>query len=232
MKTLKFKYNIHLSPKFGGIDHGEKIGADAIKRDAVHEIESDELADHMVKEGLAEEVLTDKKPMAKKEKTGGAGGAAAAVMAFLLLLCGMSAHADIYSYKAVQFTNAVSGPLSTNGQIILAANQVLTVNSDPIALGAKRGVGLWHLLQCSGAGTGISTNTFDVATVMNGTTNWTTTHPISLQTTANGTTLVINWQNVSAMTVDNASLIRWATSANGATQSTNSMWGSYSLYAP
>ena len=124
----------------------------------------------------------------------------------------------------------MSGPLSTNGQVILAANQVLTVNSDPINIGEKRGLGLWNFLQCSGASTELETNTFDVASVYNSVTNWTTTHPISVVNTANGATLVVNWTNVPTETLNNVSLIRWATAANGPTQSTNSVQGTYSLF--
>lgn len=233
MKTLTFKCNVHLSPKFGGIEHGEKIGTD-ISRGATHEIESDELADYLIKQDLADEIKVETQDPAKgsKKKTG--AGAAAAILLLLGLLLGFtpSARADLFSYKTVQFTNSVSGPLSTSGQVILTANQVLTINSDPIPLAAKRGLGLWSLLQCSGASTQSNTNSFDVATIYGGVTNWTTTHPIQIITTANGATLVVNYQNVSDAILNNATLIRWATAANGATPSTNWAWGSYSTYAP
>jgi len=156
------------------------------------------------------------------------------LLAILALLSALTlpARADLFSYKTVQFTNAVSGPLTTNGQIILAANQVLTVNSDPIPIAAKRGLGLWGLTQCSGAATYAETNTFDVGTVYLGATNWTTTHPISLISTPNGATLAINWANIPDTTLNNASLIRWATAMNGPVQSTNSVEASWSTYSP
>lgn len=65
MKTIKFTSNVHLSQKFGGIEHGEKISPD-VKAGSVQKIKSDELADHLIKTGLAEELVINDAPKPKK----------------------------------------------------------------------------------------------------------------------------------------------------------------------
>ena len=85
MKTLQFKSNVHLSSKFGGIEHGEKLGPD-IKLGATHEIQSDELAAHLIDRGLADEIKIEGKAKPKKEKTETAGGSA--TLAILLVKIG------------------------------------------------------------------------------------------------------------------------------------------------
>lgn len=56
-KALTFKYNVQLSEKFGGIAHGQKPGL--IKRGTVMEIKNDELADHLIESGNAEELKVE-----------------------------------------------------------------------------------------------------------------------------------------------------------------------------
>lgn len=65
-KTVLLKYNVHLSEKFGGIKHGEKVGTD-LKKGSTVKLESDELADHLVETGNAQEVVVEAAPE-KKEK--------------------------------------------------------------------------------------------------------------------------------------------------------------------
>ncbi len=50
-KQLKMKHSVHLSAKFGGVEHGEKVRD--LKKDSAVSIKNDELADVLVERGLA-----------------------------------------------------------------------------------------------------------------------------------------------------------------------------------
>ena len=54
-KTLKLKQNVYLSPKFGGIEHGEKPDPN-LKKGATVEFQSEALSKLLIERGLAEEV--------------------------------------------------------------------------------------------------------------------------------------------------------------------------------
>lgn len=58
-KAITLKINVELSKKFGGIAHGEKTGL--FKKGETLELGSDELADHLIKHGFAEETKTGKR---------------------------------------------------------------------------------------------------------------------------------------------------------------------------
>jgi hypothetical protein len=63
-KTVKFTSNVHLSAKFGGIEHGEKTGD--VKKGTLRTIKSDELADHLIENDLAEELSVEAAEEAEK----------------------------------------------------------------------------------------------------------------------------------------------------------------------
>ena len=153
------------------------------------------------------------------------------------LLLAPLARADLFSYKTVNFTNSAAsstnGPLAGVTSFILTNAVTLTVNSDPIPIAAKRGIGLWiSVVNTNAASSGI-TNNYDLGTVVNGVTNWTTTHPLAVGVVANGTTAAVNYYNVPDTIANNATLIRWAQCINsGPTNVTVSGWASWSTYAP
>ena len=157
----------------------------------------------------------------------------------ILAACTLSARADIYSNKGQYFTNSVTGPLTNGASFTVASNATVTVNSDPIALRSKGGIGLGSsVIATNNLNVGSVTNTYDIGTIIGSpgnvvTTNWTTTHPLSQIITTTGTNTAIVWANTASTTLDNASLIRWAQSINGNTNTvTVSGWANWSLYAP
>jgi hypothetical protein len=141
---------------------------------------------------------------------------------FLFILLALPAQADIYSTKAVAFTNtaasSTNGPFynnaSTNLFTTLATGATLTVNSDPIPI--RQGGGLALLPQftsTNAAATENVTNFFDVGVLVGGsagTTNWTTTHPIKYVSALNGTNTVVDLDILDTTEIDNVAFIRWA----------------------
>ena len=63
-KTVKLLHGVHLSEKFGGIKHGEDTGD--IARGEIVEFKSDKLAEHLISQGLAEEIKVEKQTVDKK----------------------------------------------------------------------------------------------------------------------------------------------------------------------
>jgi hypothetical protein len=162
-------------------------------------------------------------------------------------LCGFAAHADIYSYKCVAFTNtaasSTNGPfyniVSTNLTAGTATAASLVVNSDPINIGQNRGFTLLDELNCAtNTATANVTNRFDFSVTFNGTTIWTSTHPLKMVTALNGTNPVVDALFVDKTTANNINAIRlydiWVAAQAGYTNTVtvSPVLLNYSLYAP
>jgi Tfp pilus assembly protein FimT len=165
----------------------------------------------------------------------------------LLAVFVMPAYADIYSTKALAFTNSAisstNGPFygttTTNLNTTTTAAVTLTITSDPIPI--RQGWGLALLPQVTGtnaAATELMTNYFDAGVLVGGsggTTNWTTTHPIKTVTALNGTNAVSDLSVVDKSTLNNIAFLRWSSCTIGAGHTNvitlSQMLYSYSLYA-
>lgn len=189
MKTLQFTSNVHLSEKFGGIEHGEKIKPDVAKG-AIHEIKSDELADHLLDAGLATEIKTEESKPAKKSKVEktetGAAGVVVALLLFLGLIFSPAAHADDTQGQPATFVTVTNQPAI-----------VLTTASSNIVSWVKlrndKGLGLSWIFNQSAAST--SNATLNVYSSVDGT-NISTGTFAALTAASTGTTNVVantNW---------------------------------------
>jgi hypothetical protein len=135
-----------------------------------------------------------------------------------LLALAPPVRADIYSYIAYPMTNSVlsstNGPFYANGTTNLttlaATPAYLAVNSDPLGVRDDAGLALLPQFGCNNSGTTAQvTNFFDYGVIVNGATNWTTTHPLKTISTQNSSNLVVDCFVVDKATLNNVAFIRW-----------------------
>lgn len=168
--------------------------------------------------------------------------AAVAIIAF-----SPSAHADIYSTKALPFTNSPAysgtngfyGITSTNLTTLTATPAQLIINSDPLPVRQGAGLSLFdNFVGTNTTGSANVTNRFDVGYLQGGVTNWTTTHPIKFISGLNGVTTVIDWDLLDRTEIDNIAYIRWydvTVAAESGKTNVVTIYpcaAGYSLYAP
>ena len=171
----------------------------------------------------------------------------------LCALAASSVQADMYSYKAIAYTNtpasSTNGPFfqnaSTNLLVTATASANLVINSDPIPIKFGAGFALLPQMQGTNTATGSTTyvtNRFDLGTLVNGSggiTNWTTTHPLKTITAFSGTNPVSDILVVDKTTANNVAYIRWydttVSPVVGGGSNNVTIWPvlhSYSLYGP
>jgi hypothetical protein len=124
-----------------------------------------------------------------------------------LALCSLPAmHLEAATTSITSFTNAT---------VALAGSSTTTINSTNVCNVIKgQGIAIFTLLAATNASTATVISNYDVT--YNGNT-WTTTGPISITNTLNGTTAVCDETVIPASRLDGIRAIRWKNSVNAHT---------------
>lgn len=137
-------------------------------------------------------------------------------LSFILTFCTLAFFASLAPPACAQVGLVPRTVALTNLPTVIAASFASNVNTGIFPLYKSRGFAVTTKTACTNAATGTNAITFDIS--WDGT-NWTTTGPLLLAGTHNGTTAVINFTNFPPAVVDNVRYGRVRTISNGHTAS-------------